>query len=64
MLTETYTTLCFNTEKQASKQLVSINMYFKNRLVSSEILKGTDERGIYGFYVKYILTKNVFSLKN
>ena len=54
---ETYTTLSFKTEKQVNKNLHEINSYFKSRLISSVILKGTDERGNYGFYVKYNLSK-------
>lgn len=53
---ETYTTLCFKTKTQANKNLLDINSYFKSRLISSEILKGTDERGICGFYIKYNLS--------
>lgn len=58
MTIEIYRTLSFKTEKQANRNLLDINTYFKSRLISSEILKGTDERGFYGFYIKYILLNN------
>ena len=54
---ETYITLSFKTEKQADKNLRRIISYFKNNLISSDIIKGIDERGNYGFQVKYILSK-------
>lgn len=54
---ETYLTLSFKTKKQAEKTLRNIISYFENRLVSSEIIKGIDERGNYGFQVRYILSK-------
>jgi len=54
---ETYSTLCFKTQKQALKNQKDIQSYFKGRLVDSEILEGIDERGIKGFYVKYNLVK-------
>ena len=54
---KTYTTLSFKTEKQANKNMMEINTYFKDHLINSEILQGTDERGNYGFYVKYNLSK-------
>lgn len=54
---ETYITLAFKTEKQADKNLRQIISYFKNKLISSDIIKGIDERGIYGFQIKYILSK-------
>jgi hypothetical protein len=54
---ETYTTLSFKTEKQANKNLHQIISYFANRLTSSDIIKGIDERGNYGFQVKYNLSK-------
>jgi hypothetical protein len=54
---ETYITLSFKTKKQADKNLRQIISYFKNRLISSDIIKGIDERGSYGFQVKYILSK-------
>ena len=55
---ETYITLSFKTERQADKNLCQIISYFKNRLISAVIIKGIDERGNYGFQVKYILSKN------
>ena len=54
---ETYRTLSFKTEKQAKKNQLEINLHFKNNLINSEILKGVDERGNNGFYVKYGLKK-------
>lgn len=54
---KTYTTLSFKTEKQAKKNLHQIISYFENRLKSYDIIKGTDERGNYGFQVKYNLLK-------
>ena len=54
---ETYITLSFKTEKQANKNLHQIISYFENRLKSYDIIKGTDERGNYGFQVKYNLLK-------
>lgn len=54
---ETYLTLAFKTKKQAEKNLHQIVSYFKDRMISADIIKGTDERGNYGFQVKYILSK-------
>ncbi|HMT72325.1 MAG TPA: hypothetical protein PKD16_19320 [Saprospiraceae bacterium] len=54
---ETYSTLCFKTQKQAIKNQTEINSHFNNRIINSEILKGVDERGIKGFYIKYSLLK-------
>ena len=55
--TETYETLSFRTGKQANNNLIEIETHFSGRIIKSEILKGTDERGNYGFYVKYSLLK-------
>lgn len=52
-----YTTLSFKTKKQADKNLREIISYFENRVMSSDIIKGIDERGNYGFQVKYVLSK-------
>ena len=54
---ETYTTLSFKTEKQANKNLHQIISYFESRLTNIDIIKGIDERGYYGFQVKYTLSK-------
>jgi hypothetical protein len=54
---ETYSTLCFKTQKQAIKNQNEINSYFNSRVINSEIVKGVDERGVKGFYVKYRLLK-------
>ena len=54
---ETFETLAFKTEKQANKNLQDIKSYFKSRLIDSKVFRGTDERGNYGFQIKYILSK-------
>jgi hypothetical protein len=57
LVMETYSTLCFKTQKQASKNQKEIESYFESRFIDSEILKGIDERGVKGFYIKYNLIK-------
>jgi hypothetical protein len=54
---ETYSTLCFKTQKQSSKNQKEIESYFGSRFIDSEILNGIDERGVKGFYIKYNLIK-------
>lgn len=54
---KTYSTLCFKTQKQAVKNQAEINLHFSGNLISSEVLKGIDERNNKGFYVKYTLSK-------
>ena len=54
---KTYSTLCFKTHKQASKNQNEINSYFGINIINSKILEGIDERLVKGFYVKYTLAK-------
>lgn len=54
---EVYDTLAFKTKKIAEKNEQEIRDYFKDRLISSKISTGKDERGNYGFQVIYTLNK-------
>lgn len=50
-----FETLAFKNKKIATKNEDQIKSYFGERLVNSEILSGRDERGNYGYQIKYIL---------
>lgn len=58
---ETYSTLSFKLKKSAEKNEKEIKDYYSDKLKSSEIIFGKDERGNHGYYVKYHLKSDKFA---
>lgn len=58
--TENYSTIAYKTKKSADKSASQIKEYFGDRFIKSEVLKGKDERGDYGYQVHYELKKDKY----
>jgi len=54
---ELYQTNCFANKNVAIRHKYEIEAYFNERLISSKILFGQDERGNPGHYVEYTLMR-------
>jgi hypothetical protein len=58
----TYRTLCFGSTKSARENETDIKNYFGEKVFSSGIHYGEDERGNTGWYVAYtLIEKNINS---
>ena len=55
-----YRTLSFKLKREAEKNRQQMVEYFGNRILDSSVDYGIDERGDYGFYVKYDLKKDAY----
>jgi len=56
---EFYRTLCFKTKQIAEKNKTEIEDYFNDKIVSTQVQQGTDERGNEGYYVSYTIRETL-----